>query len=402
MIESHASPKGFEMVVSPSAHATPGRRPPHAEGTHLDMNAAEENEGSGGDLSGDVVLYGDGANEDDIAVIRAGLEQSRCSSVYSCADFEAASPVGDCGTAWLASEEEDAMMIADETELGPENGSEVNRLHSSSTCDNAIERVVRSAPQITAAVANISQNSQQLKAELQHFKMNTGEAITSLQQFCMSSIHEISRQSATELAVLRKELEVALQEKRHLHNCIQEMKGNIRVFCRVRPQVQSSESVVECRRGGQILTVSVPSKGIDRTGKPRPPDLKTFTFDAVFGPSSSQQDVYDEVRGFVNSAFDGYHCTVIAYGQTGAGECACLSVCLFVTIILTHVTHAGKTFTMQGTNACPGISKNMLRDVFDAKLKREASGLQSVAVRVSMIEVYNETFRVRCEPELCS
>ena len=52
---------------------------------------------------------------------------------------------------------------------------------------------------------------------------------------------------------------------------------------------------------------------------------------------------------------------------------------------------------MQGTNACPGISKNMLRDVFDAKLKREASGLQTVNVRVSMIEVYNETFRVSLE-----
>jgi hypothetical protein len=54
----------------------------------------------------------------------------------------------------------------------------------------------------------------------------------------------------------------------------------------------------------------------------------------------------------------------------------------------------GKTYTMQGTTQHPGISKNMLREVFESKIKRESSGLQTVTICVSMIEVYNETFRV--------
>lgn len=49
---------------------------------------------------------------------------------------------------------------------------------------------------------------------------------------------------------------------------------------------------------------------------------------------------------------------------------------------------------MQGTSAQPGISNRALSDVFAQKVRREAGGLQHVTVSVSMIEVYNESFRV--------
>ena len=49
---------------------------------------------------------------------------------------------------------------------------------------------------------------------------------------------------------------------------------------------------------------------------------------------------------------------------------------------------------MQGTDEQPGISKRALIDIFDQKVKREGRGLQSVSISVSMIEVYNETYRV--------
>lgn len=52
---------------------------------------------------------------------------------------------------------------------------------------------------------------------------------------------------------------------------------------------------------------------------------------------------------------------------------------------------------MQGSTAEPGISGRALGDIFMQKLRREAGGLQRVTVSVSMIEVYNEAFRVRSE-----
>ena len=46
-----------------------------------------------------------------------------------------------------------------------------------------------------------------------------------------------------------------------------------------------------------------------------------FSFDHVFGPSSTQKEVYDSVgRDVVEEAFNGFNGTVFAYGQTSSGK----------------------------------------------------------------------------------
>ena len=59
----------------------------------------------------------------------------------------------------------------------------------------------------------------------------------------------------------------------------------------------------------------------------------SFTFDRTFGPSSSQESVFQEVSEFVQSALDGYNVCLFSYGQTGSGKVMKFS---FILIFSSH------------------------------------------------------------------
>ena len=47
---------------------------------------------------------------------------------------------------------------------------------------------------------------------------------------------------------------------------------------------------------------------------------RSFTYDAVFGQTSKQTDIYDSVKGIIDAVCAGYNGTIVAYGQTGSGK----------------------------------------------------------------------------------
>lgn len=49
--------------------------------------------------------------------------------------------------------------------------------------------------------------------------------------------------------------------------------------------------------------------------------MKTnFEYNWVFDMSSSQDEVFEEVKPLVISSLDGYNVSIIAYGQTSSGK----------------------------------------------------------------------------------
>lgn len=142
------------------------------------------------------------------------------------------------------------------------------------------------------------------------------------------------------------------------------------MYSRVRPLL-SDDGV-----GSDAEVVSFPTsteqmgRGIDLTQNGQ---KQSFTFDKVFMPEDTQEDVFVEISQLVQSALDGYKVCIFAYGQTGSG----------------------KTYTMMGKPNQPsekGLIPRTLEQVFETKQLLEAEGWK-YEMQVTMLEIYNETIR---------
>ncbi|KAM0851108.1 hypothetical protein ACQ4PT_052632 [Festuca glaucescens] len=100
----------------------------------------------------------------------------------------------------------------------------------------------------------------------------------------------------------------ALKENRNLYNMLQEVRGNIRVFCRIRPLNSESISSIEYIGNDGSIMVCDPSKA--QTTR------KIFQFNKTFGPTTTQDEVYMETQSLIRSVMDGYNVCIFAYGQT--------------------------------------------------------------------------------------
>lgn len=152
-----------------------------------------------------------------------------------------------------------------------------------------------------------------------------------------------------------------VKERKRLFNLVQELKGNIRVLCRMRPI-----SKTEVARGSKVICKFAPEE-ITLTGEKG--KVKTWEFDHVFDMNSMQDQLFSEVKPLVTSILDGYSVCIFAYGQTGSG----------------------KTFTMSGSPENPGINTRSLQELFERKNERMKEYQDDVTV--SVMEIYNEQIR---------
>ncbi|CAI5745606.1 unnamed protein product [Peronospora destructor] len=181
--------------------------------------------------------------------------------------------------------------------------------------------------------------------------------------------------------------------RRSLHNKVMELKGNVRVFCRVRPVLRHE---LASSRGEEIfafpdyhterrqIELSANPKshvGYGQNGSRSIIKKYNFDFDFVFDSKCSQEDVFLEVSALIRSALDGYNVCVFAYGQTGSG----------------------KTYTMQGkekdynsmlmeSSPDMGIVGRAIFHIFAGIDDLRSSGWNFVT-SLELVEIYNETLR---------
>jgi kinesin family protein C1 len=122
---------------------------------------------------------------------------------------------------------------------------------------------------------------------------------------------------AKRIQLLEIEVREGETERRKLHNMIQELKGNIRVFCRVRPLLSKEKAqedntlphvaFIENGTGMELIEKRDSADGQRTNAKVYP-----FQFDRIFAPDSSQLIVFNEISQLVQSALDGYNVCIFA------------------------------------------------------------------------------------------
>ncbi|XP_043709102.1 kinesin-like protein KIN-14I isoform X2 [Telopea speciosissima] len=203
--------------------------------------------------------------------------------------------------------------------------------------------------------------------ELRHTLSATKAGMHFMQMKCLEEYNTLGRHMHV-LALASAGYHKVLEENRKLYNQVQDLKGSIRVYCRVRPflpgQPNRLNTVDHIAEGN--ITIITPSK-YGKEGR------RSFTFNKVFGPTASQEEVFSDTRPLIRSVLEGYNVCIFAYGQTGSG----------------------KTYTMTGphelTEKSRGVNYRALNDLFLLSEQRKDSF--SYDVSVQMMEIYNEQVR---------
>lgn len=94
---------------------------------------------------------------------------------------------------------------------------------------------------------------------------------------------------------------------------MKDLRGNVRVNVRVRPFLS-----FDGPHG--VSSIGVSCDNIVLLGKGDKGEDLHFPFDRTYGPTSSQEMLFNDVSEFVQSALDGYNVCLFSYGQTGSGK----------------------------------------------------------------------------------
>ena len=138
-----------------------------------------------------------------------------------------------------------------------------------------------------------------------------------------------------------------MTKRRELHNQLQDMVGSLRVACRVRP-IKGDDTAItikESTSGGDPQVV------INYMGPGDKPAEKQFDFTHVYGPKSTQEQVFKDSAELMTSVLDGYNVCIFAYGQSGSG----------------------KTHTMDGSKEMPGLAPRAMERLFEVIKERDSA-----------------------------
>ncbi|XP_027542267.1 kinesin-like protein KIF25 [Neopelma chrysocephalum] len=174
------------------------------------------------------------------------------------------------------------------------------------------------------------------------------------------------------------------QKRRALHNSLVELRGNIRVHCRIRPLLPFDDAAGHLisqdrqRNFSEKVAYAADDETVHvKCSRPGHASInKTFQFERVYNDSESQDAVFADVAPLLTSLLDGYNVCIMAYGQTGSGK---------TYTMLGPQVEGNFAFAIEDESEL-GIIPRATKEVFRL-ISEKPPG--SYWVEVSVVEVYN-------------
>jgi len=205
---------------------------------------------------------------------------------------------------------------------------------------------------VRSTLDSIRSEKVEMVEKMNDFFPNIQQILTKAFGFNQKLVSEVTDKYKREMSLRRK-----------YFNQLQELRGNIRVFCRVRPLLpfeikKGYRSCITFPEEGQLIVHQADKKSDDIIEH-------FFEFDQVYNTDTSQEMACEDTTEYIQSVMDGYNVSIFAYGQTGSG----------------------KTFTMMGPPENPGVNRRALAALF--KMVDQREGMYDYNIMLSIFEIYN-------------
>ncbi|CAG8466351.1 21051_t:CDS:2 [Gigaspora margarita] len=148
-------------------------------------------------------------------------------------------------------------------------------------------------------------------------------------------------------------------------------RTSVQVALRIKPLTNDDVNCLSTRFQRQVITTnpSIPNSIIVQGEK-----KQLFSYDYVFGPESTQEEVYtNAIVRLVENFLEGYNVTILAYGQTSSGK--------------THTMGTADNSSISPETK--GIIPRAMETLFSSMNSLQCKN-QKFSIKVSFIEIYNE------------
>ncbi|XP_062429646.1 kinesin-like protein KIF25 [Rhea pennata] len=258
--------------------------------------------------------------------------------------------------------------------------------------------------QRSSVVTQLHRAIQRLKQDLKSLRSFAFELSKDFQHQCKTYLYQVltaiqriqlQNEAMQMFQIKAFDLEQSLQEvteryekekhkRRALHNSLVELRGNIRVHCRIRPllpfDTAAGHTIPQDRQKkiSEKVAYAVDDETVFvKCNRPGHASInKTFQFERVYNASESQDTVFADVAPLLTSLLDGYNVCIMAYGQTGSGK---------TYTMLGPQLEENFAFSIEDESEL-GIIPRATQEVFRL-ISEKPPG--SYWVEVSVVEVYN-------------